>query len=105
MVKKFVVKGADETVENVEILGSVYTPGTIVELEEEAVASLVEEGKLALAEDQGSDEAAKDGGEAVADAGQAGGEATKPEETASNGEEVAKPEGAAEDKAPGAAEA
>lgn len=44
---QYTVKGADETVENVDILGETRKVGEVVELEDsEAVAVLVGEGKL-----------------------------------------------------------
>lgn len=45
-MNQYIVKSADETVENVDILGDVRKVGDIVELEAEAAAPLVEEGKL-----------------------------------------------------------
>lgn len=42
----FTVKGYDETVENVEILGEIKQVGNVVELDEETAAPLVAEGKL-----------------------------------------------------------
>ena len=48
---KYIVKGSDESVENVDILGEVRKVGDVVELEEESATPLVEEGKLAVFED------------------------------------------------------
>ena len=49
---KYIVKGSDESVENVDILGEVRKVGDVVELEEESATPLVEEGKLELVGDE-----------------------------------------------------
>lgn len=46
------VKGSDETVENVDILGEVRKVGERIELDEEVAAPLVEEGKLEFVEEK-----------------------------------------------------
>lgn len=46
------VKGSDETVENVDILGEVRKVGERIELDEEVAAPLVEAGKLDVIGDQ-----------------------------------------------------
>ncbi len=43
---KYVVKGSDETVVNVDILGELRSVGDVVELDEAAALPLVEDGKL-----------------------------------------------------------
>jgi hypothetical protein len=45
-MSSFKVKGADETVENVDILGEVRKVGDVLEMSEEEAAPLVAEGKL-----------------------------------------------------------
>lgn len=47
---KYIVKGSDESVENVDILGEVRKVGDVVVLDERDAAPLVEEGKLEVFE-------------------------------------------------------
>ena len=49
---KYIVKGTDETVVNVDILGEIRIVGEKVELEEEVAAPFVEAGTLELSDDQ-----------------------------------------------------
>mgnify|MGYP001560335739 CR=1 FL=1 len=47
-MSEYIVKGADESVENVDILGELRKVGDVVELAPEAAEPLVAEGKLEL---------------------------------------------------------
>lgn len=49
---KYIVKGSDETVVNVDVLGEQRSVGEAVELDEAVAAPLVEEGKLILATEE-----------------------------------------------------
>ena len=55
---QFIVVGADETVENVDIRGVLRTPGEVVELEHEDAQPLVDAGVL-KPHDGGDDDLAK----------------------------------------------
>lgn len=70
---QYTVKGADESVENVDILGETRKVGEVVELEDsEAVAVLVGEGKLEP--HQGEPDAPQDAPQGDQSAGQPVGE-------------------------------
>jgi hypothetical protein len=70
-MKKFVVKGYDATVENVDILGEVRKVGDIVELTDEQALSLVQSGKLEEVKEE-TVEAGNVAGELKPEAGEAG---------------------------------
>lgn len=81
-MSEYIVKGVDETVENVDILGEVRKVGDVVELAPEVAAPLVEEGKLELKAEGGEGSGGGEG--AGGDAG-AGGSGTGAADTAAGG--------------------